>query len=67
MTFDQYLVAADLRSIWNRNERRGQAYFNALSEANPPLAYAIVGTPLDPFHDDAILPAFLLEVAARWQ
>ena len=39
-------------------QRAGQAYFNALHERHPDVANEIRATEFDPFHDDAIIPAF---------
>lgn len=37
--------------------REGQTFFNILSEACPPLAEEIQGTPLDPFYNDDLIPS----------
>lgn len=46
-----------------RGLRRGQAFFDVLSELEPELAERLTGTADDPFYDDSKLPAFLLRVA----
>lgn len=38
--------------------RKGQVYYNTLQEMYPELANKIVGTYLDPYYDDRILPDF---------
>lgn len=44
-------------------QRKGQAYFNALSTAAPKMAEAVRGTDADPFYDDSRLPDFFLAIA----
>ncbi len=65
MTFEAYVSLATRRRMLNRNERAGQAYWNTLSDVAPTLAE---DTPveLDPFYDDAMLPAFLGWLAGEW-
>jgi hypothetical protein len=45
------------------SQRRGQAYFNSLSERSSDLAAQICGTEVDPFYDDKKINQFLAAVA----
>ena len=60
---------ADFTKRWNerladpeRDERKGQAAFNALHELDPTLANLMRGSKSDPFYRDERLPEFLREV-----
>lgn len=46
--------------------RRGQAYFNVLYDVKPNLADKVRGTLLDPFHNDARIPDFIVYVVTHW-
>jgi len=63
MTFHEFVLAANNQTS---KQRQGQAYFNLLVEAQPSLAAQIRGTDLDPFHDEARIPAFLQHVRDKW-
>lgn len=39
--------------------RRGQVFFNVLSELHPHLAHEVRGSLRDPFNDDGRIPKFL--------
>lgn len=43
-------------------QRRGQAYFNAIHEVRPDLANAVRGSDRDPFYDDSRINAFIAYV-----
>lgn len=45
-----------------RDERKGQAAFNALHELDPELANLLRGGAKDPFYRDERIPDFLSEV-----
>lgn len=47
------------RRMTGEHQREGQALMNALAACAPILAEMIVGTSVDPFHDDTRIPAFL--------
>jgi hypothetical protein len=47
--------------------RAGQAAFNALLKLRPEIAERIRGGPLDPFHHDERIGAFLAEVGQAEQ
>lgn len=66
MTFEEFVLRANVRAARSRFERRGQAYFNVLHDERPDIAQELVGGPLDPFYDDSKLDAFLAAVAERW-
>ena len=60
---------SDFVRCWNervsdpkRDERKGQAAFNALHELDPELADMVRGSKVDPFYKDDRLPEFLREV-----
>lgn len=60
MTPDEELVFWEcVRINRRRGQREGQALFNALCSSARILADMIVGTSVDPFHDDTRIPAFL--------
>jgi len=63
MTFQEYLDGIDW---YGSNFSLGQAAFNHLSDCNHALVGSIVGTNLDPFHNDEILPLFLEFVEEYW-
>lgn len=57
---------ADFVQKWNerlsdpeRDERKGQAAFNALHELDPDLANFVRGSKCDPFYRDELVPNFL--------
>lgn len=50
----------------HRNERAGQAAFNALYEVRPELANEVRGTSLDPFHRTESLSAFFAWLQEAW-
>lgn len=62
-TFDQYLEAVAVATRERRGLRRGQTFFNVLSELEPELAERFTGTADDPFYNDGNLPEFVLRVA----
>ena len=67
MTFEQWLSEAAKYAVSNNKEqRRGQAYFNHLDEHRKDITFNIVGTRLDPFHDDRRLEDFLEYVKKNW-
>jgi hypothetical protein len=62
-TLGQYLEAVAVATRERRGLRRGQTFFNVLSEMEPELADRLTGTADDPFYNDGKLPGFLLRVA----
>jgi hypothetical protein len=62
-TLDQYLEAVAVATRERHGLRRGQTFFNVLSEIEPELASRLTGAPDDPFYNDGKLPGFLLRVA----
>ena len=64
-TLAQYQHAVEVAMRERRGLRRGQAFFDVLSELEPELAERLTGTADDPFYDDSKLPAFLLRVAGE--
>lgn len=65
MTFHEYQIKVHL-SI-PETQRLGQYAYNTLFDAEPDLAVLINGNPtLDPFYDDAKLPAFMAFVEEHW-
>jgi len=67
MTFEEWLSEAAKYAITNnREQRRGQAYYNYLSSVRMDLTNNIVGTKLDPFYDDRRLNEFIEYVKKNW-
>lgn len=65
------MTAAEFRSMAMADPlpdyyRRGQHSFNALAIVNPTLAERVRGASVDPFHNDALLPAFWEFIEANW-
>lgn len=48
------------------NWRKGQAYFNVLSDVRPDLAERVRATILDPFYSDCRLADFLYFLRQAW-
>jgi len=46
--------------------RRGQVAYNLLFDFRPDLAREIVGTNVDPFHDDSKINMFMHRLAELW-
>lgn len=46
--------------------RWGQAYIAALEIHRPKLAKSIVGTDVDPYFNDKLLPSFMDHIADNW-
>lgn len=66
MTFAQWLEHASRTKAAIPNLRWGQTLFNTLVDVRPDIAERIRGTSLDPFYDDWLVGAFLLEVERLW-
>lgn len=47
--------------------RPGQRAFNLLVSMRPDLAEKIRSGPLDPFHDDQVLPSFFAFIIKEWR
>jgi hypothetical protein len=62
-TLGEYLEAVAVATRDRHGLRRGQTFFNVLSELEPELAGRVIGTADDPFYNDGKLPGFLLRVA----
>jgi hypothetical protein len=65
MNFSQFLLEITYAHYNNKEWRYGQTCFNVLDSVDSALANSIRGTQLDPFHNDAVVPAFLLMVRNR--
>lgn len=63
---NEYLNLCVLTRAANPSWRKGQTYFNVLSNVRPDIAESIRGTDLDPFHDDSKIGEFLTYVAKVW-
>ena len=48
------------------HQRKGQSAFNLLCSLRPDLSEQVRATPLDPFYQDEILPAFFSWVKEHW-
>lgn len=48
------------------DQRRGQAFVNALTTVRPALVRDMIRLDLDPFYNDAKLPGAVAYVAAHW-
>jgi pectate lyase len=46
--------------------RLGQHMFNQLYDISPKLADSVRGGTIDPFHNDNVIPSFLLHVIKQW-
>ena len=67
MTFEEWLSEAAKYAVKNNKEqRRGQAYFNCLDSIRKDITFNIVGTKLDPFYDNARINDFLDYVKRNW-
>lgn len=59
-----YTISVSVAQVQNRTWRKGQAYFNTLALWRPDLADRVRGAAgLDPFHEDANVPALLIWLA----
>ena len=65
MTYDEFvsLVVSYRRGT---NLRKGQAYFNVLSDVRPDLSEQIRGTALDPYYKDYVAPEIIAFVQNNW-
>jgi hypothetical protein len=61
--FAQYLGAVAVATRERRGLRRGQTFFNVLSEMEPELAGRLTEAADDPFYNDGKFSGFLLRVA----
>lgn len=59
MDFGAYIMWAETYCRAHPSQRKGQAYYNALTESYPELIRHVSGTDHDPFYNDLRLPAFL--------
>jgi hypothetical protein len=66
MTYEEWLVKANRTYGPHTEQRYGQWLYNSLHSIRDDIALGVVGTSLDPFYRDDIVPAFLCEVARRW-
>lgn len=67
MTFEEWLSnAVKYALLNNREQRRGQAYYNYLSSVRMDLTNNIMGTKLDPYYDNSRLNDFLEYVKRNW-
>ena len=67
MTFEEWLSEASKYAVSNNKEqRRGQAYFNHLDKHRKDITFNIIGTKLDPFYDNSRLNDFLEYVKKNW-
>jgi hypothetical protein len=67
MTFEEWLSEAAKYAVSNNKEqRRGQAYYNCLASVRMDLTNNIMGTKLDPFYDNNRLNDFLEYVKKNW-
>lgn len=61
--FDKYLINVDLYFREHPQQRLGQVFFNVLYLKHPRVAEVVRGTKNDPFHNDDVIPVFLIQVA----
>ena len=66
MDYHQFLLAF-VNNEKPQSWRRGQYAFNLLHSMKPKLAELVRATPIDPFHRDERIPAFLEFVQAHWE
>jgi hypothetical protein len=65
MTYDEFLSKVS-REQQETGYRYGQAFFNTLTRVRPVLAEEVRGTPLDPFHDEAVSQSLHQMLTGRW-
>lgn len=65
--FDNFVAFAAEYTHEYKDQRAGQAFFNALYEKRPDLANKIHTTELDPFYNDAPLAAAWEFVMDNWE
>lgn len=61
-----YLNLVVVTRAENPSWRKGQTYFNVLTDVRPDLADLIRGTGIDPYHQDCNLAAFLGQISTMW-
>ena len=61
LTIDE--IAEELME--GENQRKGQAYFNALMQVCPSLAGRLRGGPTDPFYRDELVDAFVCDITLK--
>lgn len=66
LTFHEYLEFVRLAYIENMDWRLGQTYFNVLAEHRQDLSEKVRTQPLDPFHNDGVIPEFLEWLQENW-
>lgn len=66
MNFEEFAPYAETYWAAHPNQRKGQAYFNALHRWRPDIANEIRATPYDPFRNDGRLVDFLVQVQEKW-
>lgn len=67
MNFDEFVPYAE--SYWRAHrdqQRRGQAYFNALYRWRPDIANELRASSVDPFYRTERIPSFLESVKDCW-
>lgn len=71
MTYDEFIreLFAEPPSgegaIW-KEQRLGQRVFNRAHDLRRDLVSPLIGSDVDPFYDDAKIPAFLLTIRKNW-
>lgn len=66
MNIDDYYRKVSLFHGPTKAARLGQAFHAVLCDLRPDLVERIQGTNLDPFYNDANLPAFLVFIQTHW-
>lgn len=68
MTYAEFLQEAAATALLHKEWRWGQTLYNCLRLVNPDLtAHVLTDAQLDPFYNDANVPAFLAWLEQAWQ
>lgn len=62
---DFFVYIGRLRTMWPE-WRSGQTWYNALDRARPELAHRIIGSELDPFHNDKNIAGLRAWLKMNW-
>ena len=66
MSYETFITTCMRMRTRNPAWRKGQTYYNVLSQVRPDLCERIRTSKLDPFYMDERIPAFLEWVKANW-
>ena len=66
ITIEEFIEQAKLAQIKHPELRWGQVLYNQLATSRPDLAYRLMGTDADPFHEDWRTRIFFKWLAENW-